>query len=109
MSRRSQSVLLPRNSRTVVVGIVARISGCKRQKEVSLEDQVDHAKEEVGRTYVGLLRHQLLTAVTHLFLSRMTLQGREKKSPVNRLPDAHRLQCDGAIQIAPFAHRATPA
>jgi hypothetical protein len=31
-----------------------------------------------GRTYVGLLRHQLLTAVTHLFLSRMTLLGREK-------------------------------
>lgn len=36
-----------RNGHTYHIGIVARISGCQRQKELSLEDQVDHAKEEV--------------------------------------------------------------
>jgi SRSO17 transposase len=50
-----------------------------------------------GRTYVGLLRHQLVTAVTHLFLSRMTLLGRGKKSRVNRLSNAHGLLGLGAL------------
>ena len=39
-------MMKPRNGHTFHVGIVARISGCARQKEVSLEDQIDHAKEE---------------------------------------------------------------
>lgn len=39
-------MMKPRNGNTFHVGIVARISGCSRQKEVSLEDQIDHAKEE---------------------------------------------------------------
>jgi SRSO17 transposase len=50
-----------------------------------------------GRTYVGLLRHQLVTAVTHLFLSRMTLLGREKKFCVDRVPDPHGVFGVGAI------------
>lgn len=50
-----------------------------------------------GRTYVGLLRHQLVTAVTHLFLSRMTLLGREKKYRVDRVSDPHRVLGVGAI------------
>jgi SRSO17 transposase len=50
-----------------------------------------------GRTYVGLLRHQLVTAVTHLFLSRMTLLGREKKFRVDRVSDPHRVLGVGAI------------
>lgn len=50
-----------------------------------------------GRTYVGLLRHQLVTAVTHLFLSRMTLLGREKKFRVDRVPGADGLRSPGAI------------
>jgi len=36
----------PRNGHTYQIGIVARISGCQGQKEVSLEDQIDHGKEE---------------------------------------------------------------
>jgi SRSO17 transposase len=50
-----------------------------------------------GRTYVGLLRHQLVTAVTHLFLSRMTLLGREKKFRVDRVSDPHGVLGVGAI------------
>jgi DNA invertase Pin-like site-specific DNA recombinase len=42
------SLPVPRNGHTFVVGIVARISGCRNQKELSLEDQVDHAKEVVA-------------------------------------------------------------
>lgn len=43
-----------------------------------------------GRSYVGLMRHQIITAVTHLFLSRMHGEWRGKKSGVDRLPDSHR-------------------
>jgi site-specific DNA recombinase len=45
--------LVPRNGHTLVVCAVARISGCQNQKEMSLEDQVDHAKEEVAELYEG--------------------------------------------------------
>jgi len=39
MTRRSERELVPRNGHTLVVGVVARISGCANQKEVSLQDQ----------------------------------------------------------------------
>ena len=45
--------LVPRNGHTLQVLIVARISGCQNQKELSLEDQVDHAKQEVAELYEG--------------------------------------------------------
>ncbi len=48
MTHRSDNELKPRNSHTLVVGITARISGCANQKEMSLDDQVDHAKEVVA-------------------------------------------------------------
>ena len=38
----------PRNGHTLVVGVVARISGCVNQKVLSLTDQVDHAREVVA-------------------------------------------------------------
>lgn len=43
----------PRNGHTLVVGIVARISGCQNQKELSLEDQIDHGKQVVAEYYQG--------------------------------------------------------
>ncbi len=49
--RRQESPTKPRNGHTLVVGIGARISGCTNQKEVSLEDQVDHGKEVVADYY----------------------------------------------------------
>lgn len=53
MTRYSKPETKSRNGHTLVVGIVARISGCASQKEVSLDDQVDHAKEEIADIYDG--------------------------------------------------------
>jgi DNA invertase Pin-like site-specific DNA recombinase len=56
-----QKSIVPRNGRTLVVGIVARISGCADQKEVSLDDQVDHAKETVADLpYEGPVEYQII-------------------------------------------------
>ena len=60
MSRRSESVLVPRNGHTLVVGIVARISGCPNQKEASLDDQEDHAKEAVADLYDGPVEYHVI-------------------------------------------------
>ncbi len=53
MSRKSDQKIVPRNGHTLIVGIVARISGCPNQKEMSLEDQVDGGKEEINDLYDG--------------------------------------------------------
>lgn len=53
MTIRRNQELVPRNGQNLVVGIVARISGCASQKEISLDDQVDHGKEEVADVYKG--------------------------------------------------------
>ncbi len=42
---------MPRDGHILIAGIVARISGCANQKEVSLEDQQDHGKEVVRELY----------------------------------------------------------
>ena len=60
MSRSNGSNITPRNGHTLVVGIVACISGCAKQKEVSLEDQVDHGKEEVAERYQGPVEHLVI-------------------------------------------------
>jgi hypothetical protein len=53
MLRSSDSELRPRNGHTLTVGNVCRISGCENQKELSLEDQEDNAKETVKDLYNG--------------------------------------------------------
>ena len=53
MTIRRNQELVPRNGHTLITGIVARISGCASQKEISLDDQVDHGKEEVAELYKG--------------------------------------------------------
>ncbi len=60
MTLRSKEVLTPRNGHTLVVGIVSRISGCQNQKELSLEDQEDHAKEEVASLYEGPVEYRVI-------------------------------------------------
>lgn len=62
MSRYSNHALKPRNGHTLVVLIVARISGCASQKEMSLEDQADHAKEEVAELYDGPVENLMCSA-----------------------------------------------
>jgi len=42
------------------VAILARISGCQNQKELSLEDQVDHSKEEVRDLYEGPVEYHTI-------------------------------------------------
>lgn len=58
--RRTQQDLVPRNGDTPVVGIVARISGCANQKELSLEDQEDHGKEVVAELYDGPVEYRVV-------------------------------------------------
>jgi hypothetical protein len=53
--------IVPRGGRTLVVGIVARISGCQNQKELSLDDQVDHAKEVVAELYDGPVEYVIIS------------------------------------------------
>ena len=60
MTRRSDRELLPRNGRKLIVGIVARISGCASQKESCLEDQVDHGEEEVVALYSGPVEYRVI-------------------------------------------------
>jgi SRSO17 transposase len=53
-----------------------------------------------GRSYVGLIRHQTITAVTHLFLSRVHQEWRGKKSGTDRLPGPHRSRGLGPVVVA---------
>jgi site-specific DNA recombinase len=50
---RERDQITPRNSCELVVCVAARISGCPRQKEASLDDQIDHAKEVIAEYYAG--------------------------------------------------------
>ena len=63
MSRCSDSELKPRNAHTLIVGIVCRISGCANQKEMSLDDQEDHAKEAVKELYDGPVEFDVISTV----------------------------------------------
>jgi hypothetical protein len=69
-----------------------RVERCFEDQKTELG--FDHFE---GRSYVGLMRHQIVTAVTHLFLSRVHLKWREKKSGANRLPGTH--GCVGASAV----------
>jgi hypothetical protein len=52
--------LVPRNGHILVVVIVARISGCANQKEMSLDDQVDHAKQIIAEMYAGPIEYRII-------------------------------------------------
>jgi site-specific DNA recombinase len=55
--------IVPRNGHTLIVGIVARISGCGNQTELSLEDQIDHAKDVVAEMYDGPTEFRVFATV----------------------------------------------
>lgn len=57
MSNVSSHELKPRNGRMLKVGIGCRISGCANQKEQSLQDQEDSAKEVVESLYKGSVEY----------------------------------------------------
>lgn len=60
MHRSNNAPLKPRNGLMLIVGIVARISGCADQKEISLDDQIDHAKEVVAELYGGAVDYRVI-------------------------------------------------
>jgi hypothetical protein len=60
MTHHSDAPIQPRNGHTLVVGVVARISGCANQKELSLEDQEDHAKQVVAELFDGPIEYRTI-------------------------------------------------
>lgn len=60
MSKRSETTLTPRNGKTLQVLVVARISGCADQKDISLQDQEEHAKEAVAELYEGDVEYKTI-------------------------------------------------
>jgi SRSO17 transposase len=69
-----------------------RIERCFEDQKTELG--FDHFE---GRSYVGLKRHQAITAVSHLFLSEAQQQLRGEKPGADRLPGADRDGSPGAI------------
>ncbi len=53
MLEKPERELKPRNGHTLMVARGARISGCQNQKDLSLEDQEDNAKELIKSLYDG--------------------------------------------------------
>lgn len=61
MSFSQPNELVPRNGYSLAVGIPGRISGCANQKELSLEDQVDHGKQVAHEMYDGEIEFRTIT------------------------------------------------
>jgi SRSO17 transposase len=72
-----------------------RVERCFEDQKTELG--FDHFE---GRSYVGLMRHQTITALTHLFLSRVHQEWRGKKSGPHSLPGPHRSFGDCSIVVA---------
>jgi SRSO17 transposase len=53
-----------------------------------------------GRSYLGLKRHQTVTAVSHLFLAQVQQELRGEKSGADGLPGAHRGRGPGPFVVA---------
>jgi site-specific DNA recombinase len=51
---------VPRDGRKLIVVLIARISGCAKQKEISLEDQLQHLKEFVEDFYSGPVEYIII-------------------------------------------------
>jgi len=58
-----------------------------------------------GRSYVGLMRHQTITAITHLFLSRVHQEWRGEKSGTDGLPGPHGSRSFGPVLVANGPYR----
>jgi site-specific DNA recombinase len=60
MSTHREKPMKPRIGHTLVVGVVARISDCPNQKELSLDDQRDHADQVVAEHYDGPVDYRVV-------------------------------------------------
>jgi SRSO17 transposase len=88
--------------RETVLGVLLKVAFSRWRVERCFEDEktelgFDHFE---GRSYVGLMRHQTITALTHLFLARTHQTWRGEKSGVNGLPSTDRRRGAGAILVA---------
>lgn len=61
-----------------------------------------------GRNYEGMMRHQMVTAVTHLFLARVREQWWGEKPGADAVPSAHGDERAGPILVAATQREATP-
>ncbi len=61
-----------------------------------------------GRSYLGLKRHQAVTAVSHLFLAQVQQQLRGKKSRTHRVPGASRRRSVRSLVVAGHDGHARP-
>lgn len=89
--------------------VLLHVAFARWRVERSFEDQkmelgFDHFE---GRSYIGLMRHQTITALTHLFLSRVHQEWRGEKSGVDRLPNSHGGLGIGSVLVA-LAHGGQP-
>ena len=87
---------------TTPLAVLLHVAFSRWRVERSFQDQktelgFDHFE---GRSYVGLMRHQTITALTHLFLSRVHQQWRGEKPGVDGLPNSHRGVSVGPIVVA---------
>jgi SRSO17 transposase len=93
------------------LAVLLHVAFSRWRVERSFEDQktelgFDHFE---GRSYVGLMRHQTITALTHLFLSRVHQEWRGKKSGADRVPDSHSGGGPGPILVVPALRRPATA
>jgi SRSO17 transposase len=84
-------------------GVLLKVAFSRWRVERCFEDEktelgFDHFE---GRSYIGLMRHQIITAVTHLFLARMQQAWRGEKSTAHGVPGSQRGRSSGAIVVAP--------
>jgi SRSO17 transposase len=88
------------------VGVLLKVAFSRWRVERCFEDEktelgFDHFE---GRSYVGLMRHQTITALTHLFLARTHQAWRGGKSGVDRVPSANRSRHLGPIVVTDGPH-----
>jgi SRSO17 transposase len=93
------------------VGVLVKVAFSRWRVERCFEDEktelgFDHFE---GRSYVGLMRHQTITALTHLFLARTHQAWRGEKSGVDGVPSADGGGRAGPIVVADGRRLPAPA
>lgn len=92
--------------RETSVGVLLRVAFSRWRVERCFEDEktelgFDHFE---GRSYVGLMRHQTITALTHLFLARTHQAWRGEKSGVDRVSGTNSGSRTGTIVVGHKQH-----
>lgn len=97
--------------REATPGVLLKVAFSRWQVERCFEDEktelgFDHFE---GRSYVGLMRHQTITALTHLFLARTHEAWRGEKSGADGVPGADRRRGARTIVVADRPRRHPPS